>query len=155
MLRKAHFLRRKRCMSLLNLQSASGGPKEQPHHFLLALGEGEEIVHVSMGEDCEANKVDAGPHDGMIVLRIFNFRVRGHIKEFSSRWVYCIFLSLLHNADVVPRKSILLSDDRCFVFSYWGSSIYLIAIHFLKCAHNSLFSVQAVLSYQNTEPAAE
>ena len=154
MLRKAHFLRRNRCMSL-NLQSASGGPKEQPYHFLLALGEREEIVHVSVSEDCEANKVDAGPHDGMIVLRIFNFWVRRHIKEFSSRWIYCSFLSLLHNADVVPRKSILLSDDRCFVISFWFSSIYLIAIHFLKCAHNSLFSVHAVLSYQNTEPAAK
>ena len=139
----------------LNLQSASGRPQEQPHHFFLALGEGEEIVHVSVGEDCKTDQVDTGPHDWMIVLRIFYFRVRDHIKEFSSRWIYCSFLSLLHNADVVPRKSILLSDDRCFVISFWFSSIYLIAIHFLKCAHNSLFSVHAVLSYQNTEPAAK
>ena len=97
-----HFLRRKRCMSL-NLQSASGGPQEQPHHFLLALGEGEEVVHVSVSENCQTDQVDTGPHDWMIVLRIFYFRVRDHIKEFSSRWVYCIFFSLLHNADVVPR----------------------------------------------------
>ena len=87
----------------LNLQSAPGGPQEQPHHFLLVLGEGEEVVHVSVGEDCKTDQVDTRPHDWMIVLRIFYFRVRDHTKEFSSRWVRCIVFSLLHNADVVPR----------------------------------------------------
>ena len=43
----------------------------------------------------------------------------------------------------------------CALLAVASLSRFIIRIHFLKRGHDSRFSVQAVLSYQNAEPAAD